>query len=720
MKIQYNLLIALACLGYMGCSKKNIASCPPDEKVDKSEWCMHDPNYSCPGYEESCSEKIFHSYRPILIRNPTGDPNGKIEIMLRPCPNGARFLLENLTDESFVFVDYNNTMFAGATIANSRNLMIANVKDLKKSKDNSSYSYSKYNTDEEGLWSIYNYQVHPLYAEYIEYARKWDSDPANFAERAIKGYCYSNFKCLPQSMLDKSNCGTLTGTRSFIGCPSVSSPIPVNKLPNFTQENYNNDKILYPVLHGGDGSYAYPAPNYVLDASKDVVSTGGVSKSYRDVYVNVVLANNSTSKLGVKIDFNHRYRVGIKGPGATDTTFVNLDGKSSPNIRGCRNERDTLQYMIKMNINKAGQYTLRLFDLDISEPLNCTPISGFKCVAENTFKVTSTDNYSQTKVSDFSRREINLIVLDFGIVDLKTGIVLTTIDKCKIKAWPSLKETLEDAFSLNEKQSITPKNTAIQKGIGVTVFPSKAAPVSMNSEGNFKLQISILERFRQRGQGEKESYNTYLNEILFGLYEGINGSLPFNSQLSILNAEDLTKIIALYANAMILVDDLGVEMAAKEGDEAVGKPELGSPNEYFFANNNLVLGFSGPNEFPADYVGNKREYMRLMNVACLFKKSIKTHAANRGLTEESAVAITLAHELGHVWAQKLMVSESTDGAKAHQDYCGGYNEKNCVFRYDNYETHKILDTYGIVFCESHRQILFNQLFRKFYSQSSSR
>ncbi len=109
-----------------------------------------------------------------------------------------------------------------------------------------------------------------------------------------------------------------------------------------------------------------------------------------------------------------------------------------------------------------------------------------------------------------------------------------------------------------------------------------------------------------------------------------------------------------------------------------------------------------------------------MSVCGIFKVGLINSTS---LTEQNRAVITLVHELGHSWAQPYMVynwdkdiSGVTD-AERHNHYCGGYNKGLCVFRYgdnstisNNYTYH---NAYGVIWCEAHRQILLNQLMRKF-------
>lgn len=525
-----------------------------------------------------------------------------------------------------------------------------------------------------------------------------------YAHYKLKGSdCSEDYKCLPPDMIAQiNNCKQVEkGVHiSDLLCPNVSLPFDTKLLPDYNSQYDNN--YIYPVLWRSENGQQFPYSDYVTDVNWDVEQTitiGGVQRTVnRYIYINVIIKNGATKSSGGTVDYNSKHKVVFKNVFTNTEQSVDLNGTNKPQIRFCENVDGEKRYVIQFKLNEgAGNYEASLYDMDKIVSVNCDGGSNsYDCVARTTVEILDFDTYPGNTLGDIFDRKIDLITLNYGSS--------YDISSWKVKAWNNLEESLEDAFSLPQKTK-NEKNPSIKRGVDFAIKPC-APPVSVftDGNGNIKIDINELERYisAPHNLSITEAYNRVLNDVYWNIFDVAYEYCPSTTP------DDLTKAMVMVVNGFVLVDENGITLPTvnnETGGIVIGEEALSSPKAVF----KDLLGKTGP------YRQNVASdpLMELLTMALIIKKNHSVMLIAGNTLEEYAV-ITLIHELGHIWAHYLMVEENaTNTNGSHNNYCGGYHMSSCVFRYGSaytdYPTH---NTMGVTYCESHRQIILNQLCRK--------
>lgn len=544
--------------------------------------------------------------------------------------------------------------------------------------------------------------------------------------------CPSTYGCLREetekkldNCLHRENGGKADGEFAEIKCPKdVSSSNNVTQL--FDPTNQRNQQLAagINVLYSHYNATEIGA-NYVVDPSKDVKK--GPDSKYvplpRTAYLKVIIG---PSGIGNK-DHKHKLLFYNKSLTPNDGNQIYLDSENQDGLRYCSlDDAGNKTYVVSVPLVAANNHLVLIQDIS----------DGSKEVIKAELTVIPNDKFNNiTSVLNSNNRVLNINTikipttknLAFDKIDgSQVNEKLINLAECKLSGTRrnSLEKALEDAFALNPKTKSSISLATVNPAIDISV---KACDLSDDLKENFLDDGDILllvDRIWEawlelnRPLDFKQAYYRALSKVCKELYLKHSSNCGSTSSY-----EEVEKQMAAILVGGI---DLGYKHFSKASTYDGGIPDpnlsyentgidfskVASPN-YYFLDNGATNGVTLPSTASDGPDLNPLEYH---TTVFLFAKYIYNSASNSGTNLSSNATMTLAHELGHVWSQSYMMGTTGNAGDQHGYYCAGYNYADCAFSYrsDNKLSITKFDNNGIVFCEAHRHLMFNQLMRKYF------
>jgi hypothetical protein len=627
----------------------------------------------------SCSKKALDSsvhyfaYKPYITQQ-----NGRSSLYWKVCQDWSKQNLDHIPEYFYVRWDGNTVVKDAVNGSTDFYVPTNTTPELISIKDYRDYVSGKI----RGFYR-YRYPADALNEDLVPNQYAW------FRDYALGKNC-SDYSCLAddQTFIQKlNNCDAPSAVVNVQTCPTILKKFDTSVLINTSLSNtsltctYPN-KYIYPSIKAGlyDSNCG---TDYVLDINKDLmnrrfafinVDIKGVLNPLKEYFV------ECTPPSGKKFTINLKNNV----PHPDTLVFCNQDNSFK-------------KYVLKLRLNNPGNYILKLFNWDeINTNPNAFPVETCS------FDVFSVDDYSVDNITlSSASRTLNLVPLSIP--------GMPSITTCKVSSRASFAETLKDAFSLNEKNDLTKlplSENTIQEGIRFNIaVPNGFAQKYFDQNGNIKLKKSIVREYNKPPTSLATAYKYAVMETYFRIYNDYPDK----------NTKNTTLIF--YANGGILVNDDYTPCNTLDPTNIdLTAPELFSPKFSLFSSDKLQ-GLSGPVVDGYPKIDN-------VTICGVFKQALFVGS----LSYESFASIVMCHEIGHSWGQKQMVykfdSDNDENGvpisdtERHNHFCSGSNKEDCVFRY--YSNTSILqnkyaqhDRYGIIWCESHRQIYLNQLMRKY-------
>ena len=661
MKIQYNLLIALACLGYMGCKST---------KLSQDEEDMQNP------------DKVYVPYKPVYY-----EFNGAYTMVWGKCWE-SRVLekdIDKIPDYYFIPVSQQfGQVKLGYAIGHDPNLAF-----IRPDRRTTGYFVqAKYKNNPNKDTPQFPFEAIEKSPEYAKY-RAMDCGEI---------VCSQATASLIKDLGD--GCSNPNGSISKI-CQVIPESFDATQLTDPSVKNtelvckYYND-VIFPTLKADMYSDACGG-DYMFDAIKD--KPDGLSKNNRYIYINVVIAPPNDTKNEYYVTFG---KVGEKVQG------ISLKhGSVSPDtIRYCKETNNEVRYVVKFLLKSSGDYSATLYNWNSTNKTEeLRPLQSIN------FYVNSMDNYTDVNANQTYNSTARTIAIQ-PLNLMLDPISFPFISRLTIDSKPNFKATVEHAFSLNEKKPVSFDNQPdlLKVGMEINILPDDFSFTKFfDKNGNIKLLKSQVLKYAPA------------NKIIFtfsDLKDPYYRALDYTYQ-QIANQywashPNTLNTLAFYANSAILVDENWQPF-----NEAVDSPvdNLFTPHIVIM---NGLNGYTAPSEG-----ANNTPYLKFLSVVGIFKKGM-TWMVTPGTNINSVAAVTLVHELGHAWGQNQMAwkwnSNTPSDLEIHTHYCTGYNKSRCVFNTDfnlirqNYRDYNATGatSLGITWCESHKQIILNQLMRKFY------
>ena len=599
------------------------------------------------------------------------------------------------------------------------------VGTLKLIKDNpKNYKYKTYITP----YQMFADQVEPDYA-HIQ------------TESSIAG-CPTTYNCLPEEGLTMKRMNNLCYLASFRekpdGKPGLAGSNNIadlcNKFKKFEAFKISGNYLstlpreksrIFPV-YGQDpvleNDFGTTHRDIFLDCAKDLTDN---RHARRYVYANATIKGYEWDTLREPSTY---FLIKLKTPrGGIYNNEINLKNCTSfPNFtdkqkRLCTNVLNaytvtdgSVNYTVRFPVEEEGSHKLELIKMVDGKTPEVFGDFQFNALQSNTIvydrgKPTEKNYTSQT-------RDLNLTILDFP------NSKIPTFKNCKLDAFNSLEETLEDAYSLNERAIDSVKKEQVFKGLDFKMnqcyFGHPLTKHIIDENQILKIRYKDIKSTTSNGTSTFEfaffkSLATqsatiaryYGNECTSYSTSGVNDN---NMNTVALIIKDIkfaglnNEIMEVDASDYLEIgDNTGIEVTSED------KFDFKSPNKLM---DGQFFGYTLPN-LPVYGAGAGRVAI------ILFDNSMKNLAESKitKIPTENFISIILAHELAHVWANHYMMGNNSDQGDAHQKFCTGKDECECIFRYDNLANDWVnrINKTGAKFCESHRQFLLNQLLRKF-------
>jgi hypothetical protein len=457
--------------------------------------------------------------------------------------------------------------------------------------------------------------------------------------------------------------------------------------------------------------------DYFLSISQDI-SANDKDENVRYVYIKLALTANNAGY--------PKTRLILYEPDKREQ-IVTFDGNS--------NDQDNkIVYcvgsvrVVKFKLRYPGEH--KLFLVNLQEPKTEYPNYGI--LEESSFNVGIEDKFVDPVTNEETsgtERKLSIRFIDVpGMSSYKQMYLgMTTNGNGGITT-----TALSNAYSLNPKKDLNnplavPTEVDFKFDVDGFMYGGKEIQFNGNSrdrgnlfdaEGN--LRISAL-TYAKLYYDLSKTYSGDVSKktaVVYAIFEMYK--LMIKEFIITDKDKNYNKILAFYAKGIKFYEGYDLKTASGNSytirvnttDVNVSLPD---PNVY------LPFGLTGP-EGPSifGFMEEKDPFILNLSVCGVFDYYITKTYGETGISldytkRQSAAIAILAHEIAHSWAQPQIIDHTTDdGLAGHNNLCAGYNKDVCIFKspgtkvnFDLYHNSK-----NIVWCESHLQILMNQLVRK--------
>ncbi len=596
-----------------------------------------------------------------------------------------------------------------------------------------------------------NYQYRTYITPYEMFAQQVEPDYSHIQTESSIAGCPTTYNCLSQDGITMKRMNNLCYLASFRekpdGKPGLAGSNSIedlcNKFKKFEAFKISGNYLstlpreksrIFPV-YGQDpqleNDFGTTHRDIFLDVAKDL---SGNRDARRYVYANATIKGYEWDTLKEPSTY---FLVKLKTPkGGIYNTEINLKNCTSfPNFtemqkRICTNVLNaytvtdgSVNYTVRFPVEEVGSHKLELIKMVDGKAPELFGDFQFNALQSNTIAYNRIKPPEKNYTSQF--RDLNLTILDFP------NSKIPALKNCKLDAFNSLEESLEDAYSLNERTIDTVKKEQVFKGVDFKMkecsFDGEIANgFSYLIDENQVAKVNIRNIIKTVGEDGRNTYNNaffielsnnastlaaaFANSCSRNVTEVFNNSAsdnPMNTLALMVNG-----IRYSGANEEVLETDASKNLEIKDYSggfsvTAQDKQNLKSPYTLMGGN---YSAYTLPNVIgKGAYAGR---------VALLLHENIEKTLKDFNITtinSQGYATITLAHELGHIWANHYMMGTTSDESNAHQAFCTGKDECECIFRYDNLSNgwSRRINTTGAKYCESHRQFILNQLIRKF-------
>lgn len=497
---------------------------------------------------------------------------------------------------------------------------------------------------------------------------------------------------------DMTNCEYVTcQAAGAYQCKPVIQEFNPSPLPNpdYTQ-NINLEPILKANAMWLDGN----SGDYFFSATQDKGSSINDPK-VKYVYVKVSslqMPSFSKSRVTMRNDALKNNTDAVLAEGADQfVTFDRLSGSQDSRVRYCSPGVRLVQFKLPA----AGTYTLYYVNLDQPDNTGTLALGG-QIVDQNSFVVSSTDFFVDPADNSHFTTSSSKRTLQLNVMSVPG--MTTYIDGMKLPVLPTFEEALENAFTLDLKSTLAAPVTGGQVDFDFTFnsfrcqgqsYTTSYSEPLFDDNGRLKIQKSLYENYLANHPGKH--YEALLQAVnnTYALLVTTFG----NSCSGLTTTTPVNQILIFSAKGAVFYDD------------AYGNEQTDPDN---IISTYMPLGYTGPTGVNIQGAA--------LAVCGVFEDNLS--AAWKTLTGQvpttvqlqSIAVSSMAHEIGHAWAQDFMYDKTAaNPTNGHNNLCGGYNKYNCVFRYgDDYNRWNKYIQNGIIWCESHQQIIMNQLVRKPY------